>query len=468
MGGRNAVAGALATGMTAERHGLVGLREPEALTMEIRQVDARSWTQEPFWSLIADKGHSCSMIGWPATEPTSCFDGVRNGSLTMVAGQGYSSREDPADAWLLPPWTVSPDAMRATVRQARRHRDALSPEEAPSAKLLSAAAIARTLLMQGGVDLLACWLEVGITNDPARNEEQLTLFARTLEDLVDASGECSMALLCLPMLPEQELIQSDRVHGTLFCDGDACRNIGTAPVMNDTQLPELILGAFGLEVEEHPMPRQDPDELARSSDVRARELIKAGNIPVLTPGRQRIYSRFVGKRCGSIGMELFARRQYDQARPWLEEGSRTGMQGSFLAMLVLSLASNKDSARLSRLAENAAVPTFIRGMAAAASAILEGDAARAIELTRDLDPSSPMKASCRMEMFLRAGDEQAAREQFVKAEAVFLKSRNIRALRLGYIAARRTRDQVLVSRVASALAVFEPHSLRRKRFINSD
>jgi hypothetical protein len=468
MTGLNGVAATLATGVIPQEHGLVGQREPDPISREVRAVDGRSWQHEPFWSLLASKGRSSCTIGWPATEPVHVLVNEESTNSILVAPHGFAPREDPQEAWLLPPKTVSPDELRPIVRSCRVHPGEVRENKRAYVTLKSIASIASALLARDNPDLLACWLSPSPPEDPEQASRLLTDIDHSIRLMVESAGECSLAILCLPGVREVESTLTEPLQGELFLDSPRRDLESIPPVVQDVELTPLVLRMLGEEFQPSRIDRPDPDQVASAADKRAHELIQSGRRPRRSHGRQRIYTRMSGQRSGVIGADLLARQDFVQARRWLEEGVRTRGHGSFVGLLVRSLLGAGDKDRLDRLAHTSAITPFMRTIAASASALLRGEKEMAIQALGDDPPANHAHALLRAEMLLRAGDAAAASDLFKRCQDRIIRTGNIRALRLSFIAARRSGRGPLVADLAKALVRARPLSVRRRRFFERD
>ena len=61
----------VATGLNADRHGVLDQVEPDPVTAGVRPLTRASVQAIPVWDLLAREGLRCQVIGWPATHPAS-------------------------------------------------------------------------------------------------------------------------------------------------------------------------------------------------------------------------------------------------------------------------------------------------------------------------------------------------------------------------------------------------------------
>ena len=102
----------LATGLGADRHGMILREEPWA--GGLRPVGRAAWKIDPVWLRLADAGIATAGVGWPGTAPGETWPGVHVDERFPLAG-GRAPGE-----WLLPPGVAPPDWLE-TLRDLRMH-----------------------------------------------------------------------------------------------------------------------------------------------------------------------------------------------------------------------------------------------------------------------------------------------------------------------------------------------------------
>ena len=112
----------VATGMTADRHGVLGFVEPEKSGFGMQVVEQGSRRVRAVWEMLGEKGLRSVVIGWPVTGPAEDIPGV------MVSDRILDTlRDRPEEVAELEAGLVSPEEMRQTVGEWRHHPCDFSP-----------------------------------------------------------------------------------------------------------------------------------------------------------------------------------------------------------------------------------------------------------------------------------------------------------------------------------------------------
>lgn len=112
----------VATGMTADRHGVLGFVEPEESGFGVRVVRQGSRQVRALWEMLGEMGLRSVVIGWPVTAPVEEIAGV------MVSDRVLDSlRDRPEEVVELEAGLVSPAEMRQAVGEWRHHPCDFSP-----------------------------------------------------------------------------------------------------------------------------------------------------------------------------------------------------------------------------------------------------------------------------------------------------------------------------------------------------
>jgi tetratricopeptide (TPR) repeat protein len=112
----------VATGMTADRHGVLGFVEPEESGFGVRLVRQGSRRVRAVWEMLGERGLRSVVIGWPVTGPAEDMGGV------MVSDRALDTlRDRPEEVGELEAGLVSPDEMRGAVGEWRHHPCDFSP-----------------------------------------------------------------------------------------------------------------------------------------------------------------------------------------------------------------------------------------------------------------------------------------------------------------------------------------------------
>jgi hypothetical protein len=116
----------LATGVRADRHGILADEEPDPQTGGLRPVGSRSRRAPALWDRLDRRGLSAHVVGWPATDADEAIRGV-------VVAPRFARAEAPRDRpWPLPPVSVRPERVEEALALLRLH-----PGEVPTELLLA-------------------------------------------------------------------------------------------------------------------------------------------------------------------------------------------------------------------------------------------------------------------------------------------------------------------------------------------
>jgi tetratricopeptide (TPR) repeat protein len=117
------VATTLVTGRHPETHGVLTDLEPRPDAGGVSTVGQRSWRAPAIWQMLSCAGLKTAVVNWPATTPADRWPGiVVDGEFALAAGRQF---ED----WPLPPHCVSPEPLRAAMRDLRVHPSEIGAAE---------------------------------------------------------------------------------------------------------------------------------------------------------------------------------------------------------------------------------------------------------------------------------------------------------------------------------------------------
>ncbi len=112
---REALLTTLATGMRADRHGVLAPLQVRADGGGVEGVGRRSWRAPAFWDVLQADGIPSACVNWPATAPADGASGVCvDDSFAAATGIDFS-------CWAMPPRSVSPQALAAELIGLRVH-----------------------------------------------------------------------------------------------------------------------------------------------------------------------------------------------------------------------------------------------------------------------------------------------------------------------------------------------------------
>ncbi|GAB4135940.1 MAG: hypothetical protein Fur0041_10300 [Bacteroidia bacterium] len=96
----------IATGHTADQHGIVGFIEPDPFTGKVRPVQVTSRKVKAVWNILQQNGHQCHVVGWWPGYPAEPIDGVY---VSNVFGKMYDKSGTPVS---LPKEAVHPPELQ--------------------------------------------------------------------------------------------------------------------------------------------------------------------------------------------------------------------------------------------------------------------------------------------------------------------------------------------------------------------
>ncbi len=463
--GRNAVAATLATGGPPSKHVVIGRREPDRISMEVRNVDARSWRLEPFWSEVVRSGRSAAIIGWPTLEPVTEWH-VTGGDdspveQTLVGTDALTSRQDPSDAWLLPPMSVHPEARRSLVRAHRVHvdeREGLTPMRALCESITE---VSRALLEESEPDLLVSWIPIPDSSDRDRAAADEDF----LDPLLESIGDRPLALLCLPRLPAYpNMLLAEPatrlvLHGCSFEPGTACS-------MRDVDLARLVSRLMGHDFNPTGRPAVDPDLFLERARQRASRFLESGVNPFRTQARKRVYASSMAHRDVVIGLDQFQRDDMIGAREFLTEVVQSRASEVAVIYLTRALVASGNADRVDRLVESLSTGSDLRCAVAAAAAVMKGDSTAVLELLKR-PPASSTCLGFMLESLLRAGETERACELLRGSGRRQLLGLPYRDRRIAMICARRSGAGPLCTVLSRLLLMMRPDRSRLRRFLRS-
>jgi predicted AlkP superfamily phosphohydrolase/phosphomutase/tetratricopeptide (TPR) repeat protein len=115
----------ISTGMTADRHGIIGFTQPDPEHQRVRPVLSTSRKVKAIWNILMQKGYRTNVVGWWPSHPAEPVNGV-------YVSNFYHHVHYPLDQpQPLAPGTVHPEELSIPFAELRVH-----PEELTAAHLL--------------------------------------------------------------------------------------------------------------------------------------------------------------------------------------------------------------------------------------------------------------------------------------------------------------------------------------------
>ncbi|MEO5644062.1 MAG: alkaline phosphatase family protein [Bacteroidia bacterium] len=110
----------IATGKTADKHGILNFAEPHPEKLAIRPVSSTSRKTKAFWNILNQLGYKCNIIGWWPSNPSEPINGAMISNL-------YPKINGPLDGeWQLYPGSVHPESLIDLMKDIRVHPMALT------------------------------------------------------------------------------------------------------------------------------------------------------------------------------------------------------------------------------------------------------------------------------------------------------------------------------------------------------
>ncbi len=115
----------IATGKTADKHGVIGFTQPDTENQRLRPVLSTSRQAKALWNILTQEGFRTHVIGWWPSHPAEPINGVNVSNFYHRANRPYGQ------PWPMPPGTVHPTRLIETLAELRVH-----PGELTAAHLL--------------------------------------------------------------------------------------------------------------------------------------------------------------------------------------------------------------------------------------------------------------------------------------------------------------------------------------------
>lgn len=103
----------IATGKTADKHGILNFVEPDAATSGLRPVSVTSRKVKAIWNILTQKGFKTHLVGWWPSHPAEPINGV---CVSNAFQKQPKSDEDP---WIIPPGSVHPKELENILSEFR-------------------------------------------------------------------------------------------------------------------------------------------------------------------------------------------------------------------------------------------------------------------------------------------------------------------------------------------------------------
>lgn len=117
----------VATGKTADRHGILHFVEPDPDTGSLRVSSSTSRKTKALWNILTQVGLKTNVVSWYASHPA---EPIRGCCISNLVQEGQPPT--PQDPWPIPPGSVHPESIRDRIGDLRLH-----PREITGAELVS-------------------------------------------------------------------------------------------------------------------------------------------------------------------------------------------------------------------------------------------------------------------------------------------------------------------------------------------
>ena len=105
----------IATGKTADEHGILGFVEPDTNTMSVRPVSSRSRRVKAIWNILTQQGLKSNVVGWWPSNPAEPINGV------MVSNFFQKVKAKYGEPWQMPSGSVHPQELEQQLSEMRVH-----------------------------------------------------------------------------------------------------------------------------------------------------------------------------------------------------------------------------------------------------------------------------------------------------------------------------------------------------------
>ncbi len=113
----------LATGQTADKHGILSAKVPDPTSGELRPVGSTTRMVKAVWNILSQQGFHTHVLNWPTTHPAEPIRGVSVSDLFPSFTAPWGS------PWPLPAGTIHPARLQDTLAELRVHVGELTGEE---------------------------------------------------------------------------------------------------------------------------------------------------------------------------------------------------------------------------------------------------------------------------------------------------------------------------------------------------
>lgn len=114
----------IATGKTADKHGVLNFIEPDPSTGALRPATSTTRRTKAIWNILTQAGLRTNVVSWYASHPAEPINGSCISNLFQE-----NPPQDPGAPWDMPPGAVHPPESTEMVHESRLHPGELQPQE---------------------------------------------------------------------------------------------------------------------------------------------------------------------------------------------------------------------------------------------------------------------------------------------------------------------------------------------------
>lgn len=114
----------IATGKTADKHGILNFIEPEPSGQGLRPSCSTTRKTKAIWNILTQAGLRSNVVSWYASHPA---EPIRGTVISNMFQEGMPRRS--GDQWPLPGGAIHPESMAAAVGEMRMHPAEITPQE---------------------------------------------------------------------------------------------------------------------------------------------------------------------------------------------------------------------------------------------------------------------------------------------------------------------------------------------------
>lgn len=103
----------IATGKTADKHGILNFIEPDPVTSALRPVSVTSRKVKAIWNILTQEGFKTHLVGWWPSHPAEPINGV------CISNFFQKQPKTDDDPWITPPGSIHPKELETVLSEFR-------------------------------------------------------------------------------------------------------------------------------------------------------------------------------------------------------------------------------------------------------------------------------------------------------------------------------------------------------------